>query len=102
MHFLASVQRFGLSIFMCLVLTHIAHADGLQKCKGKKVFACISLPKEVASRRKCQLYYQCQYTSLGEACFQCQRSIHILTRGLCEVDYKVKCAKADDAVGIFP
>ncbi len=83
------------SFLVLLVIFLCGNANALESCKGKRIFACHSLPKQISTKKNCHLYYQCRVSISGTSCFQCQSSIHKLTRGLCEIDYKKQCLKKE-------
>lgn len=88
-------MSYRIIIFLSLLISICNFAYALDNCKGKRVFSCSSLPKTVASKRKCSLHYQCIDKFNGEECFQCELSINKLTKGLCDLDMRSKCLKKD-------
>lgn len=88
-------MSYRIIVFASLLVSICGFAYALENCKGKRVFSCSSLAKNVASKRKCHLHYQCKDTPNGEDCFQCKVSINKLTKGLCDLSPNPKCLKKD-------
>jgi hypothetical protein len=88
-------MSYRIVIFASILILLSGFANAIENCKGKRVFSCSSLAKNVASKRKCYLHYQCKETLNGEECFQCEISINKLTKGLCDLNPMAKCLKKD-------